>query len=332
MNVIHTRKAAWITCFIGTAVLYLFVFHNSSISVEITQNSTYLDEHKSTTTDISLKKSDIIYNHRINTVPLVIKEYNLIFFNEAKVASSEWMRFFMRLENNPMWCSTKCIHDSSQNGMMYLSDYKIEEADRMMKDPKWTKAIFVRHPKPRLLSAFLDKFVQHKVHFTQYECTVYAKNSNTTVDVCADAVHRKDFSFFLKEITTKLPSNVHWRSIMSSVDEKWWPYIHEIFVMEDDLSTTAKRFLESIKSNIDGVSAWDRIGKSGWGNEKECENPGNETFMEQKPSYHHTEANEKLRQYYTPELELFVEQHYEDDLHSKYFTFKPTQIFTADQK
>ncbi len=40
---------------------------------------------------------DIIYGHRIiNDAPIVNEEFKVIFFHMAKVASSEWKRFFSR--------------------------------------------------------------------------------------------------------------------------------------------------------------------------------------------------------------------------------------------
>lgn len=43
----------------------------------------------------------------------------------------------------------------------YLWDYPIEEANEMMTSPDWTRAIFVRDPKQRFLSAFLDKAISN---------------------------------------------------------------------------------------------------------------------------------------------------------------------------
>jgi hypothetical protein len=274
-----------------------------------------------------LKPYDLVYDGRRNTVPLVIKEYNLIFFLRAKVASSEWIRFFMRLENNTHWCS-KHNHLNVKGTMTLLSDYSLDEAQSMMDDPKWTKAMFVRHPKPRLLSAYLDKFVGHKRRFTESTCKMYGNLGGKNVTTCIEAVNREDFSFFLKEITTVNDQNVHWRSIYSTVDEKWWPFIDKIYELGDKSDEVVKGFLQSIKSNIDGVSAWDRTGKTGWGdNERDCNSLGDSAFMEKKDSRHKTDANSKMRQYYTPDLEKFVEQHYADDLNNPYFQFSPIKLF-----
>ena len=113
----------------------------------------------------TLTSDDLIYKFSRNTVPVVNEEYNLIFFLVAKAASSEWIRFLMRLQGQDNWCAEGCIHERETNGLKYLSDYSLDEAQEMMTSTKWTRAIFVRNPKPRILSAFLDKAVGHSGHF-----------------------------------------------------------------------------------------------------------------------------------------------------------------------
>jgi len=52
---------------------------------------------------------------------------------------------------------TKDPHDVNTNGLRYLHQYSFENASAMLTDPEWTNAIFVREPKERFLSAYLDK-------------------------------------------------------------------------------------------------------------------------------------------------------------------------------
>jgi hypothetical protein len=287
--------------------------------------------------------NDLIYSHIRNTSPIVNEEYNIIFFQVAKGASSEWIRFFMRLNNDPRWCSNDEIHNANKNGLKYLSDYnspvKIRE---MMTSPDWTRAIFVRHPVPRILSSFLDKSIEKRERFESNTCRVYSKmgknyngervTTEKSYDECVK--NHFDFGFFLKEITTILPDNVHWRSIYSRIDEKWWPYINVIGYMEN-LSDDAKVLLKSIHSNITGESAWDKIGKTGWSdNERECKNrlfhKGNE-FLQKRDKRHTTNAREKMQMYYTPELEKFVEERYADDMSNAFYQFESLNLF-EDEK
>jgi Fe-S cluster biosynthesis and repair protein YggX len=276
----------------------------------------------------TLEQSDLIYNLARNTVPIVIEEYNLIFFLVAKAASSEWLRFFLRLEGNHRWCSNENIHDNEQNGLKYLSHYPIEKAQEMMTSPKWTRAIFVRNPKPRILSAFLDKAVAHSKHFVASNCATFAGTGGNHT-YCIE--HHTEFEFFLYNITTRLGKNVHWRSIYSRVDEKWWPWINYVANMEH-LSEDAEHFLRTIKSKVDGVSAWDRIGKTGWSSdERHCDSLGNSSFLAMKDTRHKTNALDHMREYYTPKLERFVEVHYADDFNNPFFKFSDIKLFDKDE-
>ena len=272
----------------------------------------------------TLTSDDLIYKFSRNTVPVVNEEYNLIFFLVAKAASSEWIRFLMRLQGQDNWCAEGCIHERETNGLKYLSDYSLDEAQEMMTSTKWTRAIFVRNPKPRILSAFLDKAVGHSGHFKKSNCPIFADRGGD-LDVCIEK--HTDFDFFLYNITTTLGKNVHWRSIYSRVDEKWWPWVNYVANMEN-LGNDAEDFLKSIKSNKDGVSAWDRIGKTGWSdNERDCDSLGDSAFLAKKDTRHKTNAKDQMRQYYTSKLENFVEIHYADDLDNPFFRFSDVQLF-----
>jgi len=286
-----------------------------------------------------LKTDDIIYHHMHNTVPIVSEEYKIVFFQVAKAASSEWVRFFMRLGCNPDWCSANTqMHDPEQNGLTYLSDFSLEEANHMMTSDEWTRAIFVRNPKPRILSAFLDKSVEHAKHWKNQTCPVYAyalgENDGTHMQHTEDEAyckhHHNSFEFFLYNITTIIKDNVHWRSIYSRIDEKWWPKINFIGHM-NNISDDAESLLRSINSTKDGVSAWERMGKTGWGeNELNCSAIGTHSFLGKRENHHETDARDKMAQYYTPELERFVESHYADDFNNRFYHFDGVTLFEEE--
>lgn len=270
-----------------------------------------------------LYKTDIIYDNSRGTVPYVNEEYKVIFFHVAKAASSEWIRFFTRLQGNQAWCGPQ-VHVDEVNQVKKLSDYSTKRAEHMMTDPTWTKAIFVRNPKTRVLSGFLDKAISHSQVFAGKYCKAY-ENNGGDLKYCQE--HHEEFDFFVHNITTLSSENVHWRPIYTRVDEKWWPYMTYIANMEN-LSEDATNFLTSIKSKVDGVSAWDRIGKSGWSdNERDCNTMGTRAFLEKKDTKHKTNAEDKLREYYTPELEKAVEKQYWEDYNNPYFKFSPMKLY-----
>jgi len=283
---------------------------------------------------VLLQPNDIIYkDQNRNTVPIVIEEYNLVFFPIAKAASTEWKRFFLRLEGNDNWCGKKGIHNRDTNGQKYLSDYSIEQAQNMMTSPDWTRAVFVRNPKPRLLSSFLDKCIQNSKVFARNSCPIYARNgsphneiNNASLVQCQDL--HENFDFFLHNITRRMHNDVHFMPILSFVDRKWWPHINYIRNMED-LRDDAEDFLKTIRSNIDNISAWDRIGKTEWSNHKfsSCVKGGGSSFLATRDDRHRTDAITKMHTYYTPELEKFVEEAYKDDYNNPYYQFKELQLF-----
>ncbi len=276
----------------------------------------------------SIEMTDIIYKSGRHTIPIVNTEYKTVFFLVAKAASSEWLRFFYRLNKSQIWCESH-THDRMHEGLDMLSDFSIEEATEMMTSPEWTRAIFVRNPKPRILSAFLDKAVQHDESFVRDKCPNYERLGGDLQE-CIE--RHTDFSFFLQNIVPTMHDNVHWRSVYSRVDEKWWPWINYVANMEH-LDQDAEHFLKSIKSSVDGVTAWDRIGKTGWGeNERDCDHLGGSAFLQKKDERHHTDARTKLRNYYTPELEKFVEIHFADDYNNPYFQFSDLKLFEVEDE
>ena len=123
----------------------------------------------------------------------------------------------------------------------------------------------------------------------------------------------------------------HWYKrypIYPRIDEKWWPNINFIGNFEN-LSSDTEKFLRSVHSE-DGVSAWERYGKTGWSHDpRGCKEIGDQPFLgaKAKDSKHNTDAKSKFLEYYTPELEIIVEEKYKADLNNNYFKFSPLQLY-----
>ena len=332
--------------FIPSVETKITLFNESTSTLQMRNStgiSTETQEKVTTSSEVKLEQNDFIYGKepkKIFHAPIVIEEYNVIFFQTPKVASTEWKRFFARLEGNRRWCiEQNRIHKKDVNELKLLSDYTIKKADRMMKSPKWKKVVFVRNPKSRLLSAFLDKAIVRSNYFMKYHCPIYAKNVNGTneaYDLHQCKQNHKDFAFFLKNFTSVpvVRDNLHWKSMYSRIDAKWWPYIDFIGKMEN-LSEDAKQFLSSIHSNVDGVSAWDRVGTVGWGDtrvnktSKDCviASKSKGEFLGVRDPGHSTNARNKMMKYYNIELEELVEERYADDLENPYFQLDPLKLY-----
>ncbi len=326
-----------LTC-AATALLLLCIYSTSQYIIDgipetKIRGSGHKNIHSITTNNIDrhpwLKETDLVYNDKRNTVPVVNDEYKIVFFLTAKVASTEFVRFFARLQSNPNWCKPN-IHHPGVHKLKLLNSYSIEEAQQIMTSPEWTKAIFVRHPKSRLLSAYLDKAIHYSKRFVGEYCEAFRRH-NKNYDECVEK--HEDFDFFLKNITSTLNEDVHWRTIYSRVDEKWWPYMSYVGYMEN-LNDDVKSLFSSVYSNIDGVSAWDRIGKSGWSGNKngDCQDnlKSQIPFLGHSDGSHTTRARNKMKEYYTPELEDYVEKHFADDLQNPFFHFDKINLFLED--
>jgi len=132
----------------------------NNISMPKVQDNTEATEkgHSSTgKKNIEVKKSDIMQpGWHWDAVPIVIESHKLIFFTVPKVGCTVFKQLFRRMMGYKNW-RTKDPHDPSRNGLMYLNHYSMEKATAILKSPDWTNAVFVRKPKERFLSAFLDK-------------------------------------------------------------------------------------------------------------------------------------------------------------------------------
>lgn len=137
-------------------------------------------------TALLIQKFDSIYKganvfSKFDSAPIVDEEHNLIFFTVPKVACTTFKFLFRRIAGVEDWdfqdgADAKNLpHNPRFNNLKYLYHYSLEEASTMMTDPSWTKAIFVRDPKTRFLSAFLDKAVGNYGSFIANFCCTEAK-------------------------------------------------------------------------------------------------------------------------------------------------------------
>lgn len=72
---------------------------------------------------------------------------------------------------------------------------------------------------------------------------------------------------------------------------------------------------------LDRLGVWDEMGASGW--------PHGSLYAGSSTVHHQTGAHDRLREYYTPELERFAEKHYEADYASPYLGFPNYRLFDA---
>jgi hypothetical protein len=231
--------------------------------------------------------------------PLVLEDYKLIFFIVPKNACSEVKRLALRMMDKSDWKIRKAsgnheqesndtdggaLHDPRVNGLKYLNHFSAIDATKMMTDPTWTRAIFLRDPKQRLLSAYLDKVVK-----TDYMLRHHHVCPSDFTEFVAMATYFRDVQ------------DSHWDLQTGKLGDKWCPAINFVGLFSN-LQKDMERLLKRV-----GKGAWDDYGVSGWGKD------GTESFCATNTAVHVTHANSQLTEYYTPELEKQVEERFKSD-------------------
>lgn len=292
-------------------------------------NITHGGNEKNETKSYSTKKftemlpSDAIYSRDWWEKPTVNEEYKLIFFTIPKVACTEWKLLFRRmagLDYQPGEKEVSFHQNPKTNQLVTLDQYPLHEAEKMMNSPEWTKAIFLREPKERIVSAYLNKFVSDRSYFRDKCCQSDKLQRKEDQQHCERMMDHRNLTYFLQR-TQDCP-DPHWLPQWPVIDEKWWKKISFIGRMET-LSTDAKKLLETLSSvsNGENLTAWEKYGQHGWGENH------TEAFLQRNSSGHSTNAAHRLCQLVQPEDEEFIEQYWQVDWkHQEYMGYKKKKI------
>jgi hypothetical protein len=263
-----------------------------------------------------VKSGDYIYYRgegalRWDAAPVVIESHKLLFFTIPKVGCTVWKQLFRRMMGYEDWKSqdyTKLLpHDPETNGLKYLYHYSLEEANTMMTSPDWTRAIMVRDPKLRFLSAFLDKAVSNDhIHIINRCCPD---------ESCVEDA--QTIPGFLQLV--RVCDDEHWRGQDQRVDAKYWPYMDWVGYVE-----TAASDAETLLRKI---GAWEEFGKSGWGDDGK--NAIFQSTEQTGAGVHATWSQHKVWQWYTPESEKLVERYYQADYTNPLFKYERGHCLTC---
>lgn len=265
--------------------------------------------------DRLVRPDDIVYefrHHQWDSAPIVLEEYKLIFFTIPKVACTTFKQLFRRMTHQENWKSQDPIqmlpHNPAFNGLTYLYNYTLEQANDLMTRHDYTRAIFVRDPKYRFLSSFLDKGLSNFGDYVRVKCCPRTRD-------CID--QGRTSAGFLQLIQTC--SDPHWDPQMRRMEPKYWKYINFIGHFEK-LNVDGPRLLQQI-------GAWEEYGKTGWGKY------GNLTLFQRTSASgqsHTTGSKYKVWQWLTPGLERQIEDFYAADYDHPQFEFQKGINLTKD--
>lgn len=228
---------------------------------------------------------------------LINREHKLLYCAVPKVACTEFMRLFMRLQNSKgRWQSDPHFRTDKP----LFSQLPSNEATSIINDPTWTKFVFFRDPAQRLLSAFVDKFEKGARYGESYATRIFKRrhlNFSEFVDVIAQPkmgpVKRSDHDGLHPW------TNAHWRPqrFMCNLEK---------FLPAYDFVGSFDKLREHTELLLRSKGLWDEYGASGW--------VSTTTAMRRRPPPDaggaifdknlaaHRQKNTEPSSYWTPEL------------------------------
>jgi hypothetical protein len=263
---------------------------------------------------VQVDKDDLIMSSKVS---FVIEKYKLIFVTIQKSGGTVWKQLFRKILGHDDWRTGRTW--GSDLGLPRLrSRYNVSQVTQLMNDPTYTRAIFVRDPKERFLSAYLDKALQ--TGYAENKCCKGKRNKKAG-ERCSKQI--QTFSGFVD--VTRSCHDTHWmpQSTTGRLEPKFVPLLNFVGHLETAFED-AKRLLQR-------VGAWEEHGKTGWGLH------GNESIFQSKSYVKHKTSSSTtntshgskdrfLARYYTPELEKEIEKRFQDDYRTLMYNFTLKKI------
>lgn len=240
-----------------------------------------------------------------------------------KVACTVFKQLFRRMMHHSDWKKDNGVvpHDPGKNGLIYLYQYSVPDALTILTHPEWTRAIFVRDPKERTLSAFLDKGVRKKGQYVRRHCC------NSKKSTCGEEASAS-FLGFLRVIEKRCCCDPHWKRQSRRIDRVFQPFINFVGHF-DRIQADTERLLNCLhlKTSMENIDAkridpWTEFGASGWGLH------GNQSiFSKDTKAKHETSALSKLATYYNKTTETLVEKLFDADYEDPILNFTRFSLF-----
>jgi len=282
--------------------------------------------------------------------PVVLESHKLLFFTVPKNACTTFKKLFRRMMGYDDW-RNRSPHNPELNGLSYLGSYSREQQREFMTSPEWTRAIFVRDPVQRLLSAYMEKALgigppywhprvegahlkQQCCHLKGLNATAHSRtqHANSKLDFCHEfpiepyeqpmTAENFPFEAFVERVMTRC-HDVHWQPQYKRLTRGAnWKHINFVGRFENKMEDT--------HSLLRRIGAFDDYGAFGWGERKsfngsQSTNTAAKTkslsIFETNTAWHSTGSGNKVDEYYTDKLLKSVVGYYRKDYDLELFNF-----------
>lgn len=259
------------------------------------------------------KKESILMTAFPGCVPMVLPKQKLLLFTVLKVSSTVFTQVAKRLDGNPSWpngCGN--VQNPLTTNLTYLTDVSPAYAEQLLLDPDWTKAIFVRDAKERVLSAYLNKAVGETQYIKTRCCAQKSEQVHELLE-CHDPESLPIISFqeFLTVVVPQCRDG-HWCRQSDLLRPVQWQQVNFVGHF-DRLQEDSRRLLDDV------LGVWEEFGATGW--------PNGALYAGSSTVHHQTGAHDRLRQYYTRELEDFADEWYKADYDSPFMEMPQYRLY-----
>jgi hypothetical protein len=267
--------------------------------------------------------------------PIIVEKYKLMYFPIPKNACSTFKQLCRRMMGYKDWATGE-VHNPRQNGLKYLGHFSKEKQREMMTSPEWTRAIFVRDPLERTLSAYMEKgltwagFDLSGAHVKRKCCSLGSKgripsqHKNLNITACNEfpfvpyenPLTSESFPFekFVKSFMRQCP-DPHWRAqseiLSSPANYKFINFVGHFEKKKEDTHALLRK-----------IGAFEEFGASGWETDKKPKNTTKSlAIFEINHAVHQTGSSNKVDSLYTDELRKLVYDFYRKDYEFEIFNF-----------
>eukprot|EP00537_Pseudo-nitzschia_pungens_P016567 CAMPEP_0172410030 /NCGR_PEP_ID=MMETSP1061-20121228/76671_1 /TAXON_ID=37318 /ORGANISM="Pseudo-nitzschia pungens, Strain cf. pungens" /LENGTH=433 /DNA_ID=CAMNT_0013146199 /DNA_START=830 /DNA_END=2131 /DNA_ORIENTATION=+ len=324
---------------------------NKNINININNHD---DPGKDPENDDGIDWTDSIFTfdkHSWDNDPIVIESHKLLFFTIPKNACSTYKQLFRRMMGHSDWNHPSVNpHDPSTNGLKYLGQYPPQKQRKFLTSPDWTRAIVVRDPLERVLSAYMDKALHtgpaewkprvEGAHVKKHCCNSNSNSNNNNNNAKTNPACQRHplvpyttpltednfpFSDFVEYFLTTC-KDAHWKPQHLRLHKgnlKWINFVGHFETIKDD----TKRLLERI-------GAYEEFGATGWGKRHHHNNNNNNNntlaIFEKNLANHKTGSGTKVREHYAnaSRTERLVLQYYRLDYSSDVFNLTRPDHYT----